>query len=141
MDRKGITPLISTFFLISFAIGLGALVMSWGNSTTLKLSDCSHVALAITELNSVPQFCLSADSVKVTVENNGNQEIVSIELVFLTEDSSVALEVPVSVKPGHYSYLTVPLPTQENILKVRMIPYADKKCVDKIVEIDSLRAC
>ena len=48
MDKRGISPLVATVILISFAVALGAVIMNWGNrvyetstNTTLKCSELS----------------------------------------------------------------------------------------------------
>ncbi len=47
--KRGVSPLIATVLLISFAVALGAVVMNWGRSIDMSSSDdkCSGVEMMI----------------------------------------------------------------------------------------------
>jgi hypothetical protein len=53
--KKAITPLISTIILLSFAIGLGVMVMSWGNSGKFILSIPAQTKESLLQRLEIPR--------------------------------------------------------------------------------------
>ena len=145
MTKKAITPLISTVLLLAFAVGLGTLVMSWGNSQKFQETvSCDYVEIGITELDNSKQLCLQDNSIKTTLENNGNIDITSIELVVLTKNSVIKTNTEADFKSGEFEYFTFPLNIDDpaKILKIRLIPYTETEaCVNKKVEIEKITEC
>ena len=144
MNNKAITPLISTILLLVFAIGLGTLVMSWGNSEHQKMTSCEDTALSITELNSSKEICLEGTNIKTVLENNGNSHIESLEMIMLTSDSVITQEIDVDIKPKEFKHLVLPSEIGDisKILKIRLIPNIDSgSCVEKRVEIERIEGC
>jgi len=39
MNGKGLTPLVATFLLVIFAIGIGAVAMNWGKAYVDKINE------------------------------------------------------------------------------------------------------
>lgn len=88
--KRGITPLIATVLLIGFTVALAAVIITWGgsfvDSMTKRTSATTDVTLkCVTEL----KFGISRVSCdeankghikSVTIENNGNIEIVELTL-------------------------------------------------------------
>ncbi len=140
MRRKAITPLISTVLLLVFAIGLGTLVMSWGNSS---YKECDFVEIAITELAGKKQICLADSNLKAVIENNGYAEIRGMELVMVLNDAVIIKQYPADIKPGEIKHLTMQtdISAVSKILKIRLIPQIDRPCVKKRVEIEKIGEC
>ncbi|MCK5283395.1 MAG: hypothetical protein KAK00_08365 [Nanoarchaeota archaeon] len=145
MNKKAITPLISTFFLIIFAIGLGTLVMSWGNSNLQKTDlSCKNAELSITTINNSRQICLEGNKIKSFLENNGNIAIDSIRLVVLTSDSVLTGDSEVNILPGEFKQVTFPesMGDISKILKIRLIPQVDNElCVESRAEVERIGVC
>lgn len=141
MRRKAITPLISTVLLLVFAIGLGTLVMSWGNSSYKE--SCDFVEIAITELAGKKQICLADSDLKAVIENNGYAEISGMQLVMVLNDAVITKQYPTDIKPGEIKHLTMQtdISAVSKILKIRLIPQIDKLCVNKRVEIERIGEC
>ena len=53
LQKKGVSPLIATVLLISFAVALGAVVMNWGrNIDIIKPDDkCAGVEIKVRKTN------------------------------------------------------------------------------------------
>jgi len=65
-NKKGVSPLIATVLLISFAVALGSVVLNWGRNLDFSKSGdkCSDVNIKIRDIEDV-QVCYSI------IENNG----------------------------------------------------------------------
>ncbi|MBI2499027.1 hypothetical protein HYV88_02185 [Candidatus Woesearchaeota archaeon] len=89
-DEKGITPLIATVLLIGFTVALAAVIITWGgsfvDSMTKRTTQTTDVTLkCVTELKfSISRvLCDGANQghiKSVTVENNGNLDIIELTL-------------------------------------------------------------
>lgn len=144
MSKKAITPLISTILLLSFAIGLGTLVMSWGNSEQHSKLSCADTDISITELDSSMQICLEGNELKAVIENNGNSQINGIQMVILTSDSVMTKEFEADINPREYKHMTFPMGISDisKILKIRFIPIvANDACITKRAEIERVGEC
>jgi flagellin-like protein len=142
--KKAITPLISTVLLLAFAIGLGTLVMSWGNSEKLsQIDSCNAAMLGITRIEEQAKVCLDGNSIKTVLENNGNVQINKVEMILLTKDSVIKEVKDLVIVPGEYSHIDFnsEITDSGRILKTRFIPYTDKPCINKKVEIEKIGEC
>lgn len=87
--RKGITPLVATFLLVAFSIGLGAIVMQWGEQyiseraefvqgTAEVRSACDSAKISVINIAGQPQSCVSAQGVEVWLDNGPDVDILNI---------------------------------------------------------------
>lgn len=144
MSRKGITPLISTVFLIVFAIGLGTMVMSWGNSEQYRAEKgCNDVDISITSVKMEKQICIYENGLKVLIENNGKVDIKGVRVIVLMPDSVVTEDIITDVKPGEFRYIDLEKDIDfTKILKIRMIPQTENElCVNKKTERENIGEC
>lgn len=81
--KKAISPLIATVLLIGFTVALAAVIMTWGQGFTKKITGetetTTEQALTCTKLN----FEISSADCTgntITITNNGNTEIKSLKL-------------------------------------------------------------
>ncbi|MFW5746673.1 MAG: archaellin/type IV pilin N-terminal domain-containing protein [Nanoarchaeota archaeon] len=72
LGKKGVSPLIATVLLISFAVALGAVVMNWAGSIAHGQS-CEGVNFKVVERNGGLAICYdpSGEQVIMTVQNVG----------------------------------------------------------------------
>ena len=85
MNKKAISPLLSTILLIVLAVGIGLVVMNWGRAQLETGAKCAiDSGMKFVELNNKPQICYmgSGDSgyVSFIVENGANVKIKSIQV-------------------------------------------------------------
>lgn len=142
--KKAITPIISTFLLIGFAIGLGLLVMSWGNSYSHSFSTCDDVSLDITSLEGQQDICIKDGNIVATLENNGAQEITRVKVALLTDEQSESTDERISLKAGEFKRVVFrSIGTEASkILKIRLIPYSSEElCSERRIELQSLANC
>ncbi|HLC33029.1 MAG TPA: hypothetical protein VJJ82_04335 [Candidatus Nanoarchaeia archaeon] len=79
-NNRGITPLVATVLLVAFSVGLGALVMSWGEDyiaqkaefvqgTGEVKSDCDTAHIDFIRIAGQPQACLGARGLELWIDN------------------------------------------------------------------------
>jgi hypothetical protein len=141
MSKKALTPLISTLLLITFAVGLGALVMSWGN--TQQFSTCEEIDIAVTSLKDDSSVCLKDNLINLIIENNGAADIEKMDIVILTPNSVFERNYDVNIKSGQFKHITLSdIDVDSEILKIRLIPYRqDSRCVESRFEIETIDNC
>ena len=88
MAKKAIAPLISTVILLLFAIALGLLVMSWGNSYTNgeNAAECSDVSLNLQSIEGKELICYKSNKIFFTVENDGAAVINGLRIIVIGEE-------------------------------------------------------
>ncbi|MFH2028688.1 MAG: archaellin/type IV pilin N-terminal domain-containing protein [Nanoarchaeota archaeon] len=146
MNKKAISPLISTILLIVFAGSLGAVVISWGESTpelSIKKS-CDDIGFEVVDINSLTQICYRNNELEFLVQNTGNVDISGFKLDIISDDISAA-ETGNILFMGDVIREKVPIYTN-NIQKIIILPKItknniDKLCSDKGVGIEPIRKC
>jgi len=88
-SRRGITPLVATILLVAFSVGLGALVMSWGEEyieekaefvqgTAEVKSGCDAAKIDIIKIGGQPQACIGPDTIQLWIDNGPDTELYNI---------------------------------------------------------------
>ncbi len=120
--RRGLTPLVATILLVAFSVGLGALVMSWGEEyieekaefvqgTAEVKSGCDAAKIEIIRIGGQPQACYSPNAIQLWMDNGPSTDLFNIH-------ARIAGANGIDVKE---SILTEPL-LKSNAVKVS-IPY------------------
>ncbi len=89
MNKKAISPLMATLVLISFSVGLGAVVMKWGQSYIEEraefvqgvretISSCNSVSFNLIRVGGVPQICYRGNTVELYIDNGPDVDLVDI---------------------------------------------------------------
>lgn len=121
-SRKGITPLVATILLVAFSVGLGALVMSWGEDyieekaefvqgTAEVKSGCDTAQLSIIKISGQQQACIGANGIQLWIDNGPDVDLFNIH-------ARIAGENGINVIEG---ILAQPL-VKSNAVKV-VVPY------------------
>lgn len=74
LGKRAMSPLLSTFILIGFAIALGGVVMSWGKSgysVEKPIGGCEQTSLEVISYGSNSGLCNTDNRLHFTVQNNG----------------------------------------------------------------------
>lgn len=93
-NKKGVSPLIATVLLISFAVALGSVVLNWGKNLDVSPgNDCSSVSLQLRELGTY-QACyggLGKDTyINFMLDNKGSVDVEGIGIwIFGTEGTKL----------------------------------------------------
>ncbi|MBW2976682.1 hypothetical protein KY347_04510 [Candidatus Woesearchaeota archaeon] len=96
-NKRGVSPLIATVLLISFAVALGAVVMNWGsNFDLLKEEDvCYDINLKLRNLNGA-EVCYSGSGksryIHFILDNKGNADVNGLGLWITGEKGTKLLD-------------------------------------------------
>jgi len=88
-NQRGITPLVATVLLVAFSVGLGALVMSWGEEyiadhaeftqgTSEVKNTCDLAKIDVIRIAGQMQACLAPDGIQVWIDNGADVDLVGI---------------------------------------------------------------
>ena len=88
-NRRGITPLVATILLVAFSVGLGALVMSWGEQyieakaefvqgTSEVKSGCDAAKIDIIKIGGQAQICFGPEGIQFWIDNGPNVDLYNI---------------------------------------------------------------
>lgn len=160
LNKRGVSPLVATILLVAFSIGLGALVMSWGEEYIEQKAEfvqgvgeaktgCNAVEFSLIQIGGVPQVCKTADSIELWIDNGPNMDIFNIHArvagfrdVYVDEElldeplmreNSVKVSIPITEELGQ-------------ILQVKLTPkiFVDNRlvtCNDQAMQIENLPVC
>ena len=96
-NKRGVSPLIATVLLISFAIALGAVVMNWGRNLDISKpgDECASVAIKIRETANY-QVCYSGSGknsyINSIIDNVGNIDIDGMGIWIVGEKGTKLLD-------------------------------------------------
>lgn len=159
-SRRGVSPLIATILLVAFSIGLGALVMSWGEDYITQKAEfaqgvqeattgCDAVDFSLIKIGGVPQICQTADTVELWIDNGPNIDLYNIHArvagfndVYVDEE---LLEGPLVRENS--AKATIPIGNSLGmLLQVKLTPkiYVDHEivlCSKKALSIENIPVC
>ncbi len=103
-NKRAITPLVATILLVAFSVGLGALVMSWGEEyieekaefvqgTAEVKSGCDAAKIDIIKIGGQAQICMGAEGIQLWLDNGPDIDLYNIHV-------RIAGEAGVDVKEG-----------------------------------------
>ena len=105
-NKRGVSPLIATVLLISFAVALGAVVLNWGRNLDIpKPGDkCADISIKLRTANNL-QVCYSVSGQDVyihfIIDNSGNIDIDGLGIWITGEKATKLLEFnEFSIKKG-----------------------------------------
>lgn len=150
MNKRAITPLISTVLLVSFAVLLGIIVMSWGRTTYAAQQEtmsCEQSGLGIIEINEVPEICYNSGKIRFTVENQGQTEVNGFKISILGETGIQQFELDWFMRVGDIEEIATDYDASVAFIrKIKIVPVITSYGVDYIcpkggVEIDRIALC
>lgn len=78
MNKRGISPIIATLLLISFAVALGVVIMNFGRAQVELEAQCAiDVGMKLSNIGGEDQLCYDTASknIKFTIENGVNIKV------------------------------------------------------------------
>ncbi len=159
MNKKAISPLMATFLLISFSVGLGAVVMKWGQTYIEEkaefvqgvretISSCESISFNIIQVSGVPQICYKGNTVEIFIENGPN---IALEGIHAQIVGTEGVSTQESILPGRlkktdavktaFSY-----PTVGEIRQIKLTPRIMTGrevvfCSNNALVIEGVRTC
>jgi len=96
-NKRGVSPLIATVLLISFAVALGAVVMNWGRNLSIsKPGDvCSGINIIIRNIDNVQACYLSSEQyayIRFIIDNTGTKDIDGLGIWIIGEKGTSLLD-------------------------------------------------
>lgn len=152
LRKRGITPIMATFLLISFAVALGVVIMNVGRAQVEEEAECSiEVGLHFAEIEGMQQICY--DSVRkaltFTVENGVNVPVEGLVVNVIGTDRAESYELNDAkmVRAGTFlAHLQFSTPTGGVVRQVKITPKVilvdeEQICVDKALVTETVRDC
>jgi flagellin-like protein len=147
LSKKGVSPLIATVLLISFAVALGAVVMNWAGQ--IGVSDaCNDVEISVVTLNNEQQACYAPalEQVKVGI-SNGEAPIIGVQMNVYSAKGNAQAQVLQTLDPEArreyamvYSVKELGVP-QQVIIKPVVGQASDPEVCDVSVTVDNPSQC
>ncbi|GAF78861.1 unnamed protein product [marine sediment metagenome] len=156
MNKKAISPLLSTLVLIFLAIGVGIIVMNWGRTEIEVRAVCAvDTGIKIVELNSVPQACYFGSGensfIKIVVENGPNIDVHSLLFTVIGSKKPYNTELANSfIEKGYTTQKEIPYNFDlfGKIKRIKIVPkivvYSGESallCSEQAIILDNINPC
>ncbi|MBS3097792.1 hypothetical protein J4209_03260 [Candidatus Woesearchaeota archaeon] len=146
-NKRAVSPLISSILLIAFAVALGVLVMSWGQSTTaFEAVNCDKASLGVVEVDK-PMVCLKENLIIATLENEGDIGLSGMRLAILGESGVDNVDADIFIGIGDISEVKADYDTGVGKIKrIKFIPKiyvfeSEKLCAKRGVAVTEFSVC
>ena len=155
--KKGVSPLIATVLLISFAVALGSVVLNWGRNLDVSPSDdiCEEVKILIRDLGNT-DVCYKSDGkqafLNFALTNDGSVPVEGLGIFILGEKGTKLLDLDTfTIAPKGLidvidTSVAYDIETYGNIKQVQFLPKAKGKdsitlCPGSTIKTEKVRAC
>lgn len=152
MDKRGITPLMATLLLISFAVAVGVVVMNFGRAQVESDAQCPvNIGLDFSVVSSEKQVCYDAGKkdLSFTVENGVNTNVDGLVINIIGTKKAETFEIndaqitKAGVYLGHVNYDTS---VSGDIRQVKISPKvtlydSQEVCSDQALVAENVKSC
>ena len=150
--KKGITPLMAAFLLISFAVAVGVVIMNIGSAQVEEKAQCPiEVGLKLALISGQEQMCydLAKKDLVFTLENGINIKVEGLVVNVIGETKAESFEVSDAkmIKAGSYlGHLTYDSSVSGNIRQIKISPKvvlyeAEEICTEQALVLENIRNC
>lgn len=154
ISKKGVSPLIATILLISFAVALGSVVMNWGLNLNLAKSEdkCAPVEIKIRNIGNA-EVCFGGNGyINFVIDNTGNSDINGLSIWIIGEKGTRLFDMDnILVRKGTLydkkdKEVTYDFSTYGSIKQVQFIPKIKSQqtteiCPKNAVKADKVGVC
>jgi len=104
--KKGVSPLIATVLLISFAVALGSVILNWGQVPVSTEDDmCTGLQISVEKKNDV-ELCYftegGATQLRFTIENIGSKNLDGLGVWIVGQKGTKFVDLDdLVVEPGN----------------------------------------
>lgn len=151
-NKKGITPLMTTILLISFAVAVGVVIMNFGRATAQEEAECSvDPQIQLSNISGQVQICYDfvGKALTFTVENGVQTLVDGLVVNVIGTEKAHTFELNDAKMPRAGSYigkLQYDYIVGKAIRQVKITPKVklqDKEeiCVDKAVIVEDIKGC
>lgn len=151
MDKRGITPLMATLLLISFAVAVGVVVMNFGRAQVESEAECPvNIDLEFSVISGSEQLCYDSGKkvLSFTIENGVNTDINGLVVNVIGTEKAETFEVNSKiVKAGvHLDHVNYDTSVSGEIRQVKISPKvtlydSEEVCVDQALVIENVKSC
>tara|TARA_Y100000310_G_scaffold291943_1_gene320261 strand:+ start:1301 stop:1744 length:444 start_codon:yes stop_codon:yes gene_type:complete len=146
MNKKAISPLISTIVMLGFAITLGFVVMGWGGEIKGQeaYSDCNKANVDLVIINNEQVLCYGDEGLSFMLENTGSIDVKALKLNIIGDQDISRVEIEQSIRIGDVVKMITPY-DKENIGSIQLLKFFgmvnEDYCGDSLLEIDEIDEC
>lgn len=151
-EKKGITPLMATLLLISFAVAVGVVVMNFGRAQVEDNAQCSiEIGLKFSQVGGAEQFCLdkSKNQLFMVLENGVNIKVegLVVNLIGTKQAKTYDLGDAKIEKAGTYlKYLPYSFDEIGELRQIKIVPKVNMYdseliCQEKALVMEKVRDC
>ena len=152
LSRKGITPLMIGFLLVSFAVAVGVVVMNLGSAEVEEEAECAvDIGLRFSKIGGEEQVCYDAAKkiFSFSVENGVNIDVKGIVVNIIGTQKAESFELNDAKMGKAGVYLgRVPFDTavsgeiRQVKISPKIIPYDQEQvCIDQAFVIEKVKPC
>lgn len=148
--KRGISPLIATLLLISFAIALGVVVMNFGRAQVELEAQCPiEIGMEFVTVEKVKDICYESASKKLlfNVENGVNIKLTGLLVNIIDEEKAQTIELNDAkmARAGTF-HGKINYDKTGNIKQVKITPKAmfydeEQICVEKSLIVENVNEC
>jgi hypothetical protein len=150
--KKGITPLMITLLLISFAVAVGVVVMNLGAAEVEGEAICPiEVGLKLVQIGGQDQLCYDAANkdISFTLENGVNIKVEGLIFNAIGTKKAESFEINEAqmIKAGNYlGHVTYDSSVSGEIQQIKITPkinlYEEEQiCTEQALVLEEIREC
>ena len=146
-NKKGVSPIVATVLLITFAVAVGAVIMTYSGS----IGECGTVVINVAQVQDKPKVCFNdkVGSIEISLENGPKQELKKFKLTLQGTRNTDNRDLEQFFGKSETKKLVIPYDQSVlgNLEKVKIIPVMSDKgeekiCpVNKAITIEGIESC
>lgn len=151
-NKIGITPLIATFLLISFAIAVGIVIMNFGRAQVEMEAQCTiNIGLKFSKIGGEEQFCFNKanNQLYFAVENGVNIKVEGLMVNILGTKkafSSDLAEAKIEKAGTYMKYLPYDITEFGEVRQIKIVPKVNMYdnvlvCQEKAIVLEKVKGC
>ncbi|MBI4983370.1 hypothetical protein HZC32_01895 [Candidatus Woesearchaeota archaeon] len=151
-NKKGITPLMATFLLISFAVALGVVIMNFGRAEVEEQAQCPiNIGLKFTNIGGEEQLCynVAEKDLSFTLENGVNIKVDGLVANVIGTQKADSFEINEAriIKAGSYvGHIVYNSGASGEIRQLKITPKVrlydtEQICTEQALVVEKVRNC
>lgn len=150
VGKRGIAPLVATILLISFAVAVGVVIMSFGSAQVELEAQCPvDIGLKMANIGGQDEMCYDGSNIKFTLENGVNIEVsgLIVNVIGSNEAKTFTVNEAKMEKLGNYlGSVAYDKSSSGEIRQVKITPKIDLNgneeiCLEKVLIVENVRGC
>lgn len=148
MDKKALSPLITTVILVAVGVAIGSIILA----LTTGLGECRTVKLGINMVDNKPRACYNAElkQIEIEIENGAKSEIAAFKLTLEGSRDIQNTDFEKTFGKSETKKIAIPYDLNKlgSILKVKLSPVILSKegkqviCpVEKAIVVEKIPDC